>query len=290
MDALVELLATVVAPAFIAATMVGSARQRAVRALGPEGLAAPLPAAGALAFAAAYLAVHFALFQELAAPSATREITYQHKLAWVVLGVGLAAPVAAVRAWRGLGQLVLAGVAAVLVARFGLEREFPGTAGWFVRLGAALAIYVVVVWQDRSAGRAPGALVPLAWALTLACAAVAIVLARSASEAQRLGGLAAACGAIAALGWWQRGARFPAGAILVCTLAFAGAVIQAWIYNLPFVAALLLTASLVAPGFALRRLAPGPKRTVAALAAAGVLGIAAIVYVLASAPASGPYG
>lgn len=290
MDALLELLSTVVAPAFIAAAMVGSARQRAVRVLGPAGLAAPLPAAGALSFAAAFVAVHFALFGELAAPSETREITYQHKLAWIILGTGLAAPLAALPLFRGIGHLLLAGVAAVLVARFGLEREFPDTAGWFVRLGVALSIYAMIVWQDRSAIRAPGAAVPLAWTITLVCAAVAIVLARSASEAQRLGGMAAASGAVCALGLVQRGARFPAGAILVLVLCFAGALIQAWIYNLPFAALLLLVISLAAPGVVLARSGDARKHAIAALLAAGIFGAAAIATVLATAPEPSPYG
>jgi len=262
MDALLELLTTVAAPALIAAVMVASARQRAMQAAllasgdRTPGALAPLPAAGALAFAAAFLCVHLALFRELAVPSDTRDIPFQHKVAWVIVGVALVTPLMTLPLpfLRRVGHLLVAGVATVLVSRFGLERSFPDTAGWFVRLGVALCMYALLVWQDRTATRVPGMAAPVVWSLALAGAAVTILLARSASEAQRLGGMAAACGAVALVGLLQKRTRFPAGAILILTLVYAAALIQAWVYDLSLVAVLLLVAAVALPGVVMPRM------------------------------------
>ena len=296
MDALLELLTTVAAPALIAAVMVASARQRAMRAAllatgdARQGALAPLPAAGALAFAAAFVCVHVALFRELAVPSETRDIPFQHKLAWVIVGVGLVTPLMTLPYLRRVGHLLVAGVATVLVSRFGLERSFPDTAGWFVRLAVALCMYALLVWQDRTATRVPGMAAPLVWSLALAGAAVTILLARSASEAQRLGGMAAACGAVALVGLLQKRTRFPAGAILILTLVYAGALIQAWVYDLSLVAVLLLVAAVALPGLVMPRLHSERRQALAGAFLALACATAAALWTWAHAPAPNPYG
>lgn len=290
METLREVLATVVAPAAIALIVLGSARVRALRALGPQAALAPLPGDGALAVAGAFLAVHLALFGELALPVEGRQISFQHKLAWLVLAIGVVSPIVSLRRVPRFVQLVLACTAAVLVARFGLEQAWQGLAGWIGRLCVALAIYVWIVWQDRMAARLPGLATPAAWATALSGAAVVALVSRSASDAQRLGGLAAACGGLALLALVQRGTRFSAGAVLVLVLATSGILIQRWIYDLPLASIVLLVSAFALPGMVAARQSGDWRRTFVACATALVLCAAAAVVAWRAAPAPNPYG
>lgn len=290
METLREVLATVVAPAAIALIVLGSARVRAMRAMGPQAAMAPLPGDGALALAGAYLAVHLALFGELPLPADDRQIGFQHKLAWLVLGVGLASPLLSLPRVPRFLQLVLACTAAVLVARFGLEQAWQGIWGWVGRLLVALGIYIWIVWQDRLAARLPGLAMPAVMATALAGSAVVAVLSRSASDAQRLGGLAAACGGLALLALLQRGTRFSAGAVLVVVLATAGIFIQRWIYDLPLAALGLLVLAFAAPGAVATRVDGEWRRTLVACGLALAACAAAGLVAWSSAPAPNPYG
>jgi hypothetical protein len=128
------------------------------------------------------------------------------------------------------------------------------------------------------------------WSLALAGAAVTILLARSASEAQRLGGMAAACGAVALVGLLQKRTRFPAGAILILTLVYAGALIQAWVYDLSLVAVLLLVAAVALPGLVMPRLQSERRQALAGAFLALVCATAAALWTWAHAPAPNPYG
>lgn len=290
METLREVLATVVAPAAIALIVLGSARVRALRAHGPQAAMAPLPGDGALAMAGAFLAVHLALFGELPLPSADRQIGFQHKLAWLVLAVGLVSPLLSLPRVPRFLHLVLACTAAVLVARFGLEQEWQGIGGWIGRLSVALVIYVWIVWQDRLAARLPGLATPAAWAVALSGSAVVALVSRSASDAQRLGGLAAACGGLALLAFVQRGTRFSAGAVLVLVLATAGILVQRWLYDLPLAAIALLVLAFALPGAYAARLQGEWRRTLVACGLALALCAGAALVAWRAAPEPNPYG
>ena len=290
METLREVLATVVAPAAIALIVLGSARVRALRAHGPQAAMAPLPGDGALAMAGAFLAVHLALFGELPLPTDERQIGYQHKLAWLVLAVGLLSPVVSLPRVPRFLQLVLACTAAVLVGRFGLEQAWQGIGGWIGRLVVALCIYIWIVWQDRLAARLPGLAMPALWAVALAGSAVVAVLSRSASDAQRLGGLAAACGGLALLALVQRGSRFSAGAVLVLVLATAGILIQRWLYDLPLASIALLVLAFAVPGALVVRLQGEWRRTLVGAGIALLMCAAAALIAWNAAPPPNPYG
>ncbi|MBL8859893.1 MAG: hypothetical protein JNL28_15405 [Planctomycetes bacterium] len=229
------------------------------------------PFLGALSLGLGYLIAHYSIVGAPAIPSSAVTVPAVDWIAWFVLGALLLAPL---RGLEGAGRWVNALYVAffcVLSFRFPLAHVLPNDlSGLAIRFALTLVMYVVWNSSDRLAERLRGPALPAAWAVAGTGIAVSALFLHMASIAQLTGAVCAGLGAVALVGLFDRGARCAEGVIAVALIVFAGALVNAAIYDLPRVAIVLFVVALVAPWVATR--APFQDRpllatTVAKLAA-----------------------
>ena len=208
----------------------------------------PRPFLGALAIGAGYLVAHWMIVGEIfVPPSGERVPAPVDWLAWIVLGVIV---LALLRGWpdraRWIGSMYIV-LFSLLVSHLIVGSALDDdVAGHFGR--AALAAALVVVWYalERLALKSSGPALPFALLVAGSGIAVCSLSSHVAVFAQLTGAVCSALGAALLLGVLDKAFRLPIGAVAVTVVVYAAAIVQAWIYGLPPLAAVLLVVSVVA--------------------------------------------
>lgn len=209
---------------------------------------------GALAFGIGYLVAYRFIYGLPNMPGANVQLTPHEWLAWFVLGAILLAPVRDVASLARWSNPLYVALFAVLTFRFPLANVLASDfAGLAIRFGLTLVMYMAWNASDKLAERLRGPALPTAWMVAGTGIALSALFARTALMAQLAGALTACLGAAAVVGWIDRGARFPSGAVAIAWIVFAGVLVTAGIYDLEKTAIALLVVALLAPWLATRK-------------------------------------
>lgn len=246
------------------------------------------PFLGALALGVGYLVAHVVIGGKLLFPGGDAQLAGTDWMALFVLGAVLLAPLRGLAATGRWADPLYLALFAVLSFRFPLERELAdGLGGLAIRFALTLAMYAAWAASDRLAERVRGPALPSAWVAAGSAIALCALFSRTAFVAQLAGVLTAGIGAAAVVGWIDRGTRFSSGAIAIAWIGFAGVLVQAGRYDLPYASIALCVLALLAPWCVARssfETVP-VRRALLACAASALAGGAAVA--LAYRPASG---
>lgn len=238
---------------------------------------------GAVAFGLGYLIAHVMLTGMPPVPSASVQVPGQHWIAWFVAGAIALAPfrrVAAIQRWSGPLYLALF---CVLSFRFPLQNILSNEMGHVaLRFGLTLVMYMVWNATDRLASQSRGFALPAGLIVAgTGIALSALLAAHSAALAQLVGAACASLGAAAVVGLIDKQFRLPVGAVSIVLIVYAGALVNASIYDLPKSATVLLVAAIVAPWISETRkfkdASPWKRAIVAGISAAIPAAIATLI-------------
>jgi hypothetical protein len=203
---------------------------------------------GALAFGVGYLVAYTSMVGLPRLPSAGVQIATHEWLAWFVVGAIALAPLREFERWKSWSGAFYLILFSVVSLRFPLEKVLTSDlSGLAVRFVLTLALFLAWSSSDSLAARLRGPALPAAWMITGVLIALSALFAGLASFAQFTGAVTAALGAAAVVGLIDRGTRFSSGAVAITWLVFAGALINAGIYDLSRVSIGLLVLALLAP-------------------------------------------
>lgn len=259
-------------PAVLCALLLAFAR--------PKGAGAQAALCG-IAFGAPWAIAFYAFYGRLPFwPSPERTLTASDWLVWLVL----LAAISSLLYVSGLSARVLA---VLLRVAFSAAVVYLTLAKWAERKGswtavAACFLVLAVVWTltEVWVARARGPRPQIALAVAAIAASLANLLGRSALLGALAGSLAACLVAAALVPVVRPGFRLSASAIVVVFLVLGGTLMQGCAFSrLPWTSALLVAASLLAPGLLeLRRTAEAEswKRTLFAVVLALVPGALAV--------------
>lgn len=222
---------------------------------------------GALAFGVGWLVAYRFIVGMPVWPGGSTQIAPHAWLAWFVLAAIALAPLREIESLRRWSNPFYAILFSIVSFRFPLanvlENDLSGIA---IRFGLTLVMYMAWNASDLLATRVRGPALPAAWMISGVGIAVCCLYAHTALFTQLVLASIAALGAACVVGLIDRGTRFADGAIAITWLVFAGALINAGIYDLSRVSIALLVVSLLAPWIVARK--PFAQRPFAAAAIA----------------------
>ncbi|MDZ4774771.1 MAG: hypothetical protein SGI72_16725 [Planctomycetota bacterium] len=226
---------------------------------------------GALAFGVGWLIAYRFIVGMPDLPGSTVQIAPHAWLAWFVLAAIALAPLRDIESLRRWSNPFYAILFSIISFRFPLANVLENdVSGIAIRFGLTLVMYMAWNASDSLATRVRGPALPAAWMISGVGVALCSLFAHVALFAQLAGALTAALGAAAVVGLIDRGTRFADGAIAIMWLVFAGALINAGIYDLSRVSIALLVVAMLAPWVVTRKSFAGRP-----LVAAGVAMLAA---------------
>lgn len=251
------------------------------------------PLLGALALGIGYLVAHAALVGVPPVPFGDVQLPARDWIAWLVVLAIVTSPLRLVKSFDRWSGAFTVALLCVLSEHQIVKRHVPeGTVGTIARFACVVGYYSLWVGTERLSRRSSGLALPLALLVAGSGIAVSALLVHIASLAQLAGAVCAGLGAACVVSRLDRNFRLPVGAIAVAMVVFGGVLANAWIYDLPIGAVVLLLVSLAAPWVSELPVFASRSPTVRGLVAAAcaALPAAAACWIAQQAGAASDYG